>query len=293
MSKALSGGVLILLVITLMNLLPSVHADVPPPIYSAWANSGGPFTLASNVSLPEARVNATIELNDTWTYDIRVSCSFTIASLSSQNLTTAFVYPELWATADPSQTVTMHEFNILVNDTPVEFNILTFDEFKSIYDLNQTDWSYVTYCYFALFNFSINSVEPAVVEVLAHFSSHSSGHNFYFDYIVDTARRWEGNTHEIVQVEFHRADVTDIIECRYYPTNNSEFTGDDYSSVTIWDFTIQEFPFDKVQFIVQQQEYPVYHRPFPNPDLYLISIATITVLLLVVSAIIYRSKRFN
>jgi len=288
MSKRSHVSLFLILLIGSLGIIPSVRADIPPPIYCAWIDSGSFFTLASNVSLPEATVDVNINLTDSWSYNINVSCLFTISSLVSQNLTTAFVYPEAWFYADPSQTISVLSFNIWVNETPVEYAIFAFDEFKSKYDLNQTNWDLVDDCSFALFNFSATAEQPTDVKVNTHFITSSTGHNFYFDYIVDTARRWEGNTHEIVEIGFQRANDTKIIKYSYNPENNSEFTGDSYSAVVIWDFSIQEFPFDRVGFQVQQQEYPKYHgiRPVQNP--LLIGIAAAVILFILANYLIWR-----
>ncbi len=293
MSRRYQVNLFFILLVTSLAVVPAVRADLPPPIYYAWIESGGPFTLASNVTLPEASVDTNIHLTDSWTYNINVSCSFTITSLISQNLTTAFVYPEIWLSADPSQSVSVRDFNIFENETLVEYSIITFDEFKSKYDLNQTDWENVNDCSFALFNFSVNSEQPTNVNVVTCFTSHSSGHDFVFEYIVDTARRWEGNTHEIVQIEFHRSNDTEIIGYGYDPEDDADFTGDDNLAIVTWDFTIQEFPYDRVRFTVQQQKHPVYNRVIPIHDIIPIIIATTIVLVLFVSSLIYRRFKSN
>ena len=85
--------------------------------------------------------------------------------------------------------------------------------------------------------------------------------------------------------------MAEIIKYDYNPANNSEYTGDDYSAVVTWDFTIQEFPYDRVQLFIQQQEYPKYNRIFPNPYPNPFTIAILIVLILVVSALIYRRAK--
>ena len=291
MSRRLKVYLFLILLGAFLGMVPSVRADLPPPIYYAWMDSGGLFTLASNVSLPEAAVDVSIKLTGSWSYDISVSCSFTVASQVSQNLTTAFVYPEIWIVADPSQRVTVLSFNIWTNDTPTEYAILTFDEFKSQYNLNQTNWEYIDDCSFALFNFSINAEQTTEVRVNTRFITSSTGHDFYFDYIIDTARRWEGNTHEIVKIGFQKANDTEIIKYSYSPENNSEFTGDEYSANITWDFTIHEFPYDRVRFQVQQKEYPKYHSALDSWIRAIFNITTSIVIVLFICYLIRRRAR--
>ena len=264
--------ILFILITIVFLYTPTIDADVPPPIYIDQTKSGGLFSIASNVSMPEAFVNVTVQLTDSWNYDVNVTCLFNITSQIQQNLTTAFVYPELWIAISSIQNVTLHEFDILVNGTAVEYSNLHFDEFRSAYDLNQTDWSAISDCNFAVFNFSIDSQNPIIVYVNTEFSTASVGHEFRFDYIVDTARGWEGDTHEIVRLQFDRHIDTEIIEYRFYPSQDLDFNGNNYTANVTWDFHISDFEYSRVSLTVQQREDPTYHHVLPPPDLRIVSI---------------------
>jgi len=292
MSKIVRAGILCILLIAVTSFVPITYADVPPPIEYVQTDTGGLFCIASNVSMPEVIVNVTIHLTDTWNYDINVSCAFTITSLLEQNLTTAFVYPSMWTHFSPEQNISVHSFDICVNDSTTEFALLPFDEFKSKYNLNQTDWYLVSDCEFALFNFSINSENPIVVDVFASFSSFSTGHEFIFEYVVDTARRWEGDTHEIIGLQFDRDDETEIIEYGFWPESNYVLTGGNYSALLTWDFLIHDFEYDRVNFVVQQREYPVYRHVYP-PNPYYLELAILSVLVLVFIGSILVIKRLG
>jgi hypothetical protein len=270
MPKIIEACVLFILMVAAFCLIPSVYADLGPPVEYVRTETGNLFCIASNVSMPEVIVNATIHLRGSWNYDINVSCVFTIRSQIEQNLTTSFVYPSIWTYFTPEQNVSMHEFDIRVNDTAVEYAILHFEEFKSKYDVNQTEWYYVNDCNFAEFNFSIGSEDPIIVDVFTSFSSTSVGHEFMFDYIVDTARQWENNTHETVRFQFDRDNDTEIIDYRYEPLCNVGFNGNNYSAAMIWDFSIHDFEYDRVRFVVQQREYPIHNHVFPPDPRYLI-----------------------
>lgn len=291
MSRIMVTCTLFMLIATAVVLIPSAYADVPPPIEYVETETGGLYVVASNISLPEVIVNVTILLTDSWKYDLNVSCAFTIRSQIEQNLTTAFVYPSIWTSFTQEQNVSMHEFDIRINDTSIEYVIFHFEDFKIWYDLNQTDWQYVMDCDFALFNFSIDSVDPIVVDVFVSFSSISVGHEFIFEYIVDTARRWEGETHETIQLQFNRDNETEIIEYRYQPDSNLDFSGNNYSAALTWDFFIHDFEYDRVSFIVQQRQYPVYDHYYPpNPRDLILAIGTVVVLVVVGSTIVVKRQ---
>ena len=126
----------------------------------------------------------------------------------------------------------------------------------------------------AAFNFTIDSGEPLFIDVIIDFTTYSHAHDFAFDYIVDTARGWEGDTHEIVKIDFTRELDTNIIEYRFYPDESVSFSGDNYTANVTWDFHISGFDQPRVTFIVQQQEHPTYHRSLP-PEPFIAIIAAV------------------
>ena len=288
-SKIGYSCLLIGIITIMLFIIPRSSADVPPPIEYVQTDSGGLFSLANNVSMPNAEVNVTIHLSGNWYYSINVSCSFNISSQTNQNLTTAFVYPGGWYDFAYPGSSDISRFNIRVNETLVNHTILSFDEFRDGYDVNQTEWGYLDDCYFALFNFSIISNEPLLIGVVTDFEVYSPGHEYIFQYIVDTARAWEGDTHETVIIDFTRDLDTQII--RYYqsPNDSLDFFGTNYTASMIWDFDISDFLHDRVTFGVQQREYPIYTHHFPpTPFLWIpVTMAAIVV----VGIVFYLSRR--
>ncbi len=294
MTQKLRGIILFVLIITAMILIPRAYADLPPPIEWTQTESGGLYNIATNVSMPEAEVNISIQLRESWKYTVNVSCEFVIHSSTQQNLTTAFVYPALWEGyfTSTNEEVTMNHFEIAVNGTSVDFSILDFDEFKEVYNLNQTEWHSVQNCFFAIFNFSVNSDADTIIDVVAEFSSESSAHDFSFEYIVDTARGWDGNTHETVQLQFERTTESEIIEYRYWPDSHLVSSESNYSASLFWDFFIQDFEYERVIFLVQQREYPPYNHALPPPNYEFIVLIGISVFVILGILIIlkYRTR---
>lgn len=254
----------LIMILSLILLTPSVDSNIPPPIERVTTESGGLYSIASNVSMPEAEVNVTISLQESWNYSINVIGSFRIKSQETQNLTTAFVYPSVWTHFTEDQIVTIREFLISVNNSNVAFTVLPFDDFKDDFDFNQTNWENVVDCDFALFNFSIDSEDPIDVGVSTVFSVTTTAHEFIFEYIVDTARGWEGNAHETVSIDFERTPGTEFIEYKFAPEQCLEFIGNNYSANLFWNFNISDFLYDRVSFKVQQRDYPDYD-PIPPP----------------------------
>ncbi|MFW9768252.1 MAG: hypothetical protein ACFFF9_16465 [Candidatus Thorarchaeota archaeon] len=274
-----------IIIIALFSVPNPISADLPPPIEVVTTDSGGLYTIATNISMPYAEVNASIHLSGAWYYNISVSCEFYILSLVTQNLTTAFVYPSVWSIWTEEPSVWTYEVTILVNQSLVNHTILSYDEYRTRYDANQTDWEKVDDCDFATFNFTIDSGEPLFIDVLVEFTTYSPGHVFQFDYIVDTARGWQGDSHEIVNIDFSREIDTEIVKYWYSPNESLVFSGSNYTADLTWDFHISSFTHDRVVFWVQQQEYPEYTHvipPIPYPVIVPFLLATTLVLIVVV-----------
>jgi hypothetical protein len=270
------------LTIAVISLPQQIVADVPPPIESIVTDSGGLYTTATNISMPYAEVNASIHLSGSWSYNISVSCSFYLLSLTTQNLTTAFVYPSVWSSWYDDPLVLFDYFTIHANGSLLNHTILSYDDFKFRYDSNQTDWDKVDDCDFAAFNFSIDAAEPIFIDVNIEFTTDSQAHDFVFDYIVDTARGWEGDTHEIVNIDFKRDIDTEIIRYSWYPNDSLVVMGNNYTADVTWDFHISSFQYDRVTFIVQQQEHPTYHGSLPpNPYFWVPTAVLVTAVILI------------
>lgn len=261
---------LIVHVVAIGNLLPTARADVMPPTSRTETNSGMPYCIAQNVTMPIAEVDIGILITNPstglWQYDVNVSCSFVISSDIAQNLTTAFVYPTAWLyDFTPYETdIDIIDFDITVNQSSTPFEIKSYTQFDSEYTLNETEWHYLEECTFATINLTTEANSTHLIDVDTSFNTLSNAYDFDMRYIVGTARSWKGNTHETVRISIK--NEADILSYSFYPNGHLQQTGDNETAEATWEFDIADFESNSVVFTVHQREYPDYHHVQPPPD---------------------------
>ncbi|MCK4484768.1 MAG: hypothetical protein KAU89_08080 [Candidatus Thorarchaeota archaeon] len=259
--------------------LPFADADMMPPSDYASVNSGGPYCIANNVTMPSAEVNISILVSESWRYDINVSCSFMISSAVAQNLTTAFVYPTAWSmefTGEEDE-IDLNMFEISVNQSATEYTVLSYDEFVHRFSLDATEWRFIHHCAFALLNLTAGNNTNYCIDVETSFTIISTAFDFRLEYIVGTARSWDGNTHEIVRMNIR--NEAEILGYGFFPDINLVSEGDNESGQAIWEFDISEFEYDRVYFTVNQKKHPDGHRVvLPTPFAFLSALAVIVIL---------------
>ena len=264
--------------------LPFADADIVlPPAYTS-VNSGGPYCITNNVTMPSAEVNISILVSESWRYDINVSCSFMISSAVVQNLTTAFAYPTAWFNSYPDEEeaeIDLNMFEISINQSATDYEVLSYEQFVYRFSLNATEWTYIYHCAFALFSFTVENYTNYCIDVKASFTIISTAFDFELEYVVGTARSWDGNTHETVRMDIQ--NEAEILGYDFFPDINLASEGDNESGQAIWEFDISEFEYDHVFCIVNQKKHPDYHRPYnndvpPTPFDFLSALAAIVIL---------------
>ena len=259
--------------------LPFADADMMPPTDYTSINSGGPYCTANNVTMPSAEVNISILVSESWRYDVNVSCSFMISNAVAQNLTTAFVYPTAWSmefTGEEDE-IDLDRFEISVNQSATDYAVLSYEQFVDRFSLDASEWTFLYHCAFALVNLTARNNTNYCIDVETSFTIISTAFDFTLEYIVGTARSWDGNTHEIVRMNIR--NEAEILGYRFFPDINLASEGDNESGQAIWEFDINEFEYNRVSLFVNQKKHPDYHRVVPLPPfIFLSGLAVIVVL---------------
>jgi len=282
MKPKLSSAFLIIVLLAAVfvgTALPFADADMMPPTDYTSINSGGPYCIANNVTMPSAEVNISILASESWRYDINVSCSFMISSAVAQNLTTAFVYPTAWSmefTGEEDE-IDLDMFEISVNQSASDYAVLSYEQFVYRFSLDTSEWRFLYHCTFALFNLTARNNTNYCIDVETSFTIISTAFDFTLEYIVGTARSWDGNTHEIVRMNIR--NEAEILGYRFFPDINLVSEGDNESGQAIWEFDINEFEYNRVYFTVNQKKHPDHHRVIPLPQFIILSALAVIVVL--------------
>jgi hypothetical protein len=282
MKPKLSSAFLIIVLLAAVfagAALPFADADMMPPTDCTSVNSGVPYCITNNVTMPSAEVNISIIVSESWRYDINVSCSFMISSAVAQNLTTAFVYPTawFWGITEEEDEIDLNMFEISVNKSTTDYAVLSYEQFVYRFSLDAIEWGFIHHCAFALFNFTAENNTNYCIDVETSFTIISTAFDFRLEYIVGTARSWDGNTHETVRMNIR--NEAEILGYGFFPEINLVSEGDNESGQAIWDFDISEFEYNRIYFTAHQKKHPDHHRVVPLPLFtFLSALAAIVVL---------------
>jgi len=259
--------VLSALLFQLLLVVGSLHVRGDPIVIEVsrtdQANIGSCLCLGSNVSMPEANVDIDIVVEYGFRYIINVSCQFLLQTVTGQNFTAAFVYPSEWGLFSQPET-RFKSFRISLNGSEIDFSVIEWVELVDTYDVNASKWQWLDNNQFALFSLEMPPNSTCVVSVEADITLHSSAHDFAFAYCIGSARSWDGNTHQVIQMNFK--NHTNLLEHGFLPENHEDLTVGNETETIRWDFLISELDDNYVTFWAAQHEVITYEPDqFSNP----------------------------
>ena len=241
-----------------------VRADlvIEVPVFDQM-NTGSGLCIGSNVSMPKAYVDIDIVVEEGFCYIINVSCQFLLQTIPGQNFTTAFVYPSEWSNGPPPETE-FKSFEISINGSKIDFSIIEWADLLETYDFNASEWLWLGSNRFALFSLEMPPNSTLVVGVEADITFHSNANRFTFAYCIGSARSWDGNTHQVIQMDFR--DNANLVKHGFQPENYENIEVENETETIRWDFLITELDDNYVTFWGSHYETTsIEQGPFSNP----------------------------
>lgn len=228
--------VMILLVICIVTAEP-VHVDADV-VYINLTSYGAPFHNGTDIRMPEADMQATLNLaTDTSNF----SCTYEIFTNTTQNMTLAIPYPTTYAGS--------YDVSVAANSTPIYYTHISWDQLgwnSSTYDeFNfNTDWIYNTT--YAVFDLSLMHNTTSVIEVnILGVDTFSGVDVFYLQYFVGSTRTFYVDTHHRVHIEI--IDEVDKITAKsFYPEDFHSIDTHNETTDVIWDFDVSEIGVDSI-----------------------------------------------
>ena len=203
-TKRLCSRLVVLVLLMLVSLAPIQGRSDIVVIRFNRVTTGQPYSPDQNMTMPLAMVNISIAISGQWQYNISMRSRFQIVCGNCTTLTLAFVYPTEWTDHYGPQNVSLPDiqcFEIAVNGSEMEYDILSFDELSENYTLNTTGSSYLSDCSFVVFSTAAVTNASYWIDVNSDLTIDSSKDRFIFDYVVGTAKMWGSSTHEIVRMD--------------------------------------------------------------------------------------------
>jgi len=139
---------------------------------------------------------------------------------------------------------------------------------------------------YAVFNIELQANSTSIVSVTSSTSQGWSYVNWVgYNYVVASARTFEGDTHEVVHMQL--IEESPFLNVSFWPNSCLTLTKEGTQTDAIWDFNVSEFQDDTVSMRATVQEYHGSGQPI-NLDWLFLSIEIIAITAIVV--ILYRKR---
>ena len=238
--------------------LLSVSIPLCDANYAIWGHlfEGSTYHNGTHISMPYADVHINITRGST-AVTVSLDSTFHIVTNTTQNATLAFVYPTAWGDdallTDPSPTwgdgITNESFfmHIYGNGTLINYTVVHYnssieggftEDFLSVFSFPYFD--------FAVFDLELTANTTMILSTVSGSIFSTSMNRFDYNYIVGSARTFEGHT--IERVQMHVIEEVPFLSKSFSP--NESLTVEENGIVTdaIWNLNVTEFSSDRVAF---------------------------------------------
>ncbi len=210
---------------------------------------GASFHNGTDVKMPEAYAEITVTHNEN-NESIYIKGQYQIFSEETQNATLAFVYPETWLQWGGKED-TFPNMTIFVNSTKINYTTYSWDnlgwnasEYEDIVD----DGDWLTESAYAVFNVELLANSSIIIEVEAEAVFICRANYLSIQYIVGSARTFDSNTHQIVNVTIIENAPLAIADDTIYFIPGRYARVYPHGDITniIWDFSISDFTYNSI-----------------------------------------------
>ena len=189
---------------------------------------------------------------------MNMQSSFVVQSENDQNTTMAFAYPVNWNNYYVPVIFDELQFEVIVDDTEALTLIVTLSETGfNLDELSYEDqlaWGFMLDNQFVLFNITLQAHHAATVKVNTNTTMSSGADIFDFDYCVGTARAWNGDTLEEVQIQL--LNTTQYLEASFQPQESLTVTQEVDKTTGVWNLDFSSFSEDSVGVSISQKQWP-------------------------------------
>ena len=229
-------------------LIPACSAN-----YANWGilTEGSSFNNGTHISMPFADVEVNITRTAAAVYTSLTS-EFYIMTNITQNATLAFVYPS------PNQYKLLYnsssggpnpDMRIFANGTQYNYTVFDYDYFveQGFMDGSDANYSFIQpWTRFAVFDIKLTANTTMILSTISSINYIANMDEFDYDYIIGSARTFEGHTNE--RVHFHVVEQVPFSSTNFSPNGSLIVTHNGINTDAVWQFQMPEFPFDILSF---------------------------------------------
>jgi hypothetical protein len=251
-------------------------------------SEGAAIHNGTHISMPEAQVRVNLtRTGNTILTDMRAE--FSVTTNITQNTTLGFVIPKLFSYSSNYAS----NLSILLNNTRMDYQIIQwgYERINETYpqDLLDELGYWLLNANYAIFDIELQANVTKDITVISTTSQDLNVNSIEYTYIIASARTFEGDTHETVQIQL--IENTPFLGFQFSPDINLNITTDGICTNAIWDFNVSEFGDVSVRLHAEVNEYQPHYPPI---DLFwiLFDVGVIAIILVpVVAKIVYQRKQ--
>ena len=184
--------------------------------------------------------------------------SFVVQSEDDQNTTMAFAYPASWSSYYTPVIFDEMQFEVIVDDTEASTRIVALSETGfNLDELSYEDqlaWGFMIDNQFVLFNITLQAYHAVTVKVNTTATMSSDADVFDFEYCVGTARAWNGDTLEEVQIQL--LNTTQYLGNSFQPQESLTIAQEVDKTTGVWNLDFSSFSEDRVGVSISQKQWP-------------------------------------
>lgn len=218
---------------------------------------GSIYHNGTYIDMPYASVRINITRAST-AIVVLLDSEFHVATNTTQNTTLAFVYPTAWGDdalfCNPPSTwgdgITNESYfmHIYSNGTLLNYTVLHYNSsiqggFTEDFINDLPNLQYID---FALFDIELTANTTLVLSTVSGSIFSTSMDRFSYEYIVGSARTFEGNT--IEQVQMHVVEEVPFLSKSFGPNESLTITENGIETDATWNLNMTEFSLNKVVF---------------------------------------------
>ncbi|MGY5880817.1 MAG: hypothetical protein RTV31_11235 [Candidatus Thorarchaeota archaeon] len=280
MSSKRQYAVVVITVALLVSSISNINTleTSANPIVIHLTQTYGYLVLDSNMSMPEAFVNFTIERTHTeglwYEYDIGMNATYTFQSPITQVATIGLACPHAWSSIDA-------DIQISDNHSTLPYVIRNYTELVSENETETTTWIHLD---FIIFNCTLETDTPTDISIVMNLGTTEAENAFNFYYFVATAHAWSGDTHEVIIMNVKNLDG--VHSSSFAPDTSLTITNDPPWKTATWELNMSAFEEEQISLII-------YHErpPFEGIEGFPIFVAvSIPIIIILIVVLIRRRK---
>ncbi len=225
--------ILLLTMISISSNLSLADADI---YVITGSDEGIAVYNGTSIYMPQAQVEINITRSSNPAIEIEFYGNYSIETDISQNISFAFVYPQMW---DYASTPTPIGYTIFVNGEEVPYTTKVWEDvgFGNLDDEVTFTGHWIYNAFFAVFDLALSNESTTQIEVTHQGEYEYLGNEFIFNYIVGSACSFSGETHQTVHMQLE--EETPFLDVTFLPTKNLTIWEADSKTHALWDFVVQ------------------------------------------------------